>query len=215
MSRRIPGLESARRFTLGILVPVLFALLVRATIVQAYHIPSGSMENTLYPGDYVLAEKWSFGPLVPGRLPGLATSMPSMRLPGLRSPRPGEVVIFEHPQNPEIDLIKRCVAVAGQTVLIRDKHLFVDGQPFPSPPESKFEDARVLDDRRDNFGPFVVPPGEFFVMGDNRDNSFDSRFFGPVSLDNLRARPFVVYFSWNDHGSHLAKVRWGHLGLVR
>jgi len=212
---KIPGIAAVRRFTTGILVPVLLALLIRATIVQAYHIPSGSMENTLFPGDYVLAEKLSFGPVVPGRLPGLAASPPSVHVPGLRSPRPGEIVIFESPQNPDVDLIKRCIAVAGQELVIRDKQLFVDGRPFPMPRESKHTDPLVLPDRRDNFGPYVVPPGHIFVMGDNRDNSFDSRFFGAVPLTQLRARPLVIYFSWDTSGSWLSKIRWGHLGLVR
>jgi signal peptidase I len=195
-------------------MPVAVALLVRATIVQAYHIPSGSMENTLMPGDFVLAEKLSFGPFVPGRIPGLSSNLPSLRVPGLRQPHPGEIVIFQHPENPDVDLIKRCVAVAGQVVEIRNKRVFVDGKPFPSPQGLKFLDARMLASPRDNFGPYEVPPGHIFVMGDNRDNSFDSRFFGAVPLDNLRARPLLIYFSWNDAARKLHKIRWEHLGLV-
>jgi signal peptidase I len=213
VSTRVPG--SVRRIAVGLFVPVLLALLVRATIVQAYHIPSGSMENTLLPGDFVLAEKVSFGPLVPGRLPGITAALPSLRVPALRHPHPGEIVIFQHPENPDIDLIKRCIAVAGQIVEIRDKEVLVDGEPAWGPPGLKHSDRRMLTNQRDNFGPFEVPPGHIFVMGDNRDNSFDSRFFGAVPLDNLRARPLLIYFSWNGDGGPLRKIRWTHLGIVR
>lgn len=208
------GLRRLGRSLGGLALPLVLALFVRATLVQAYHIPSGSMEDTLFPGDFVLAEKLSFGAYVPGRLPGTNTSLPSLRLPGFRSPRPGEIVIFENPDDTSVDLIKRCVAVAGQTVEVRDKELYVDGEPVLPPPGLKHSDGRVLPGNRDNFGPYVVPPGHLFVMGDNRDNSFDSRFFGAVPVDKLRARPLAVYFSWNRAASWLGKVRWAHLGGV-
>lgn len=195
-------------------IPIAIALLVRATLVQAYHIPSGSMEDTLFPGDFVLAEKLSYGPWVPGRVPGMAAAVPSMRIRGLREVRPGDVVIFESPRDPDIDLVKRCVAVAGQTVEMRNKRLYVDGRPFGDPATSKSVDPRALVPR-DQFGPFVVPEGYFFAMGDNRDNSFDSRFFGAVPLANVRAHPIAIYFSWNAAGEALGKIRWRHLGGVR
>jgi signal peptidase I len=205
----------ARSIASGIGVPIALALLVRATLVQAYHIPSGSMENTLFPGDFVLAEKLSFGPYLPGRLPGVSAQLPSWHLPGLRPPHPGDVVIFEHPEDPSVDLIKRCVAVAGQTVEVRDKELWIDGQRVSSPPGLKHVDTRMQPGLRDHYGPIVVPPNHIFVMGDNRDNSHDSRFFGPVSLDKLRARPLAVYFSWDEAAGLARKVRWQHLGAVR
>jgi len=203
-----------RRFATGMAVPLAIALVVRATLVQAYHIPSGSMEDTLFPGDFVIAEKLSFGPHVPGRLPGTSAMLPSIRVPGFRTPRPGDLVIFQHPEQPDVDLIKRCVAVAGQTVEMRDKRLFVDGLEVPAPRGSKHVDPRSVP-QRDRFGPYVVPDNHFFALGDNRDQSFDSRFFGAVPLANLRAHPLAVYFSWNAHGRFPAKVRWRHLGAVR
>ena len=203
-----------RRALTGIGVPIAIAFLVRATLVQAYHIPSGSMEDTLFPGDFVLAEKVSFGPSVPGRIPFISALVPSIRVPGLRTPHPGDLVIFESPEDPEIDLIKRCVAVAGQVVEVRNKQLFVDGQPREEAAGCKYTDHRALA-HRDQFGPFTVPPGHFFAMGDNRDNSFDSRFFGPVPIENVRAHPLAVYFSWDGHATASSKVRWGHLGGVR
>jgi signal peptidase I len=208
-------LRRARRVTTSIILPVGIALLVRATLVQAYHIPSGSMEDTLFPGDFVLAEKVTFGPTLPGRLPGVAATLPSLRVPGLRQPHPGEVVIFQHPEDPSVDLIKRVVATAGQTVEVRDKVLYVDGRAAPLPSGSKHGDPHVQAGNRDNFGPYVVPAGEIFVMGDNRDNSFDSRFFGAVPLTMVRARPLAVYFSWNGAARLRYKIRWTHLGHLR
>jgi len=195
-------------------LPLAVALTVRATLVQAYHIPSGSMENTLFPGDFVLAEKLSFGAHVPGRVPGGSALLPSIRVPGIRPPRPGDLVIFQHPEQRDVDLVKRCVAVAGQTVEIRDKQLFVDDVEIAAPPGLKHVDARSVAGR-DQFGPYVVPAGHFFALGDNRDNSLDSRAFGAVPLANLRARPLAVYFSWDTHARAAAKIRWRHLGTVR
>ena len=205
----------ARRLATSIVLPVAVVLVVRATLVQAYHIPSGSMEDTLFPGDLVLAEKVSFGPSVPGRFPGLKNPLPSVRVPGLRPVRQGEIVIFEHPEDPAVDLIKRVVATSGQVVEVRDKLLYVDGVAAPWPAEAKHDDPRVQRGRRDNFGPYRVPDGHFFVMGDNRDNSFDSRFFGAVPQAALRARPLAVYFSWNGAAPLRDKIRWTHLGPVR
>ncbi len=164
------------------------ALILRATVVQAFNIPSGSMEDTLLVGDFILGEKITFR---------------------FRSPRPGEVVIFRHPKIPGRDLIKRCVALEGDTVLIVNKVLYVNGRRFPDPPKAKYVDPRIIPARyapRDNFGPYVVPKGHIFVMGDNRDNSDDSRFWGPLPLKNVKARPLFVYFSINP-GPRPPRVR--------
>jgi signal peptidase I len=206
--------QRLRRWGAGLALPLAVAFVVRATLVQAYHIPSGSMEDTFMPGDFVLAEKVSFGPHVPGRVPGGSALLPSVRVPGLRSPRPGDLVIFQHPEQPDVDLVKRCVAIAGQEVEIRDKRLYVDGVAVADPPGMKHVDPRRLA-KRDRFGPYVVPRDHFFALGDNRDQSFDSRFFGAVPIANLRARPVAIYFSWDSAGRLADRIRWRHLGAVR
>ena len=204
----------------SIFVAVFLAVLIRATFVQAYHIPSGSMEDTLFEGDYVLGDKLTFGTQIPDRLPIWNTKLPSFRMPGFRSPGPGDLVIFEFPEDPSRDFIKRCVAVAGQTVEIRNKVVYVDDKPFVNPGGVKYTDSRRRMGRfnpRDNYGPYKVPPGHLFVMGDNRDNSYDSRFWGPVSLDKIKAHPLVIYFSWDPSAPFwnlVRKVRWGRLGTV-
>jgi len=178
------------------------------------------MEDTLLEGDYVLGDKLTFGTQIPDRLPFFNTKLPSFRLPGFWSPSSGDLVIFEFPQDASRDFIKRCVAAAGQTVEIKDKVLFVDGKPFVNPPGVKYEDPRVWGGQyqpRDNYGPYRVPPGHIFVMGDNRDSSYDSRFWGPVPLEKVKAHPLFIYYSWDSAKplwNVFAKIRWGRLGLL-
>ena len=214
------GNKAIRESIRSVFYAIFLAVLIRATLVQAYHIPSGSMEDTLLEGDYVLGDKVTFGTQIPDRIPILNTKLPSFRMPGFRSPNPGELVIFEFPEDPTRDFIKRCVAVEGQTVEVKNKELRVDGKPFENPSGVKYTDRRELPRRfsqRDNFGPYKVPPGYIFVMGDNRDNSYDSRFWGPVAMDKIKAHPLLIYHSWNPSGpvwNLLEKIRWWRLGLV-
>ena len=214
------GRKVIYEYAKSIFVAVFLAVLIRATLVQAYHIPSGSMEDTLFEGDYVLGDKLTFGTQIPDRLPIWNTKLPSFRMPGFRNPSSGDLVIFEFPEDPSRDFIKRCIAVAGQTVQVRDHVVFVDGKPFENPKGVKHTDTRRRTGRfspRDSYGPYKVPPGHLFVMGDNRDNSYDSRFWGPVSLDKIKAHPLFIYFSWDPAApiwNPLRKIRWGRLGMV-
>jgi len=167
-----------RNWTETLVWSLAIALVLRYFVVQAYRIPSGSMEDTLLVGDFLLAEKITYR---------------------FRDPKPGEIVIFKYPMNPSKDFVKRCIAVGGQTVYIKDKVVFVDGKPFPDPPSVKYSDPQVLSpvlSARDNFGPLTLPKGEFFVLGDNRDNSHDSRFWGPLKREFIIAKPMFIYFSW-------------------
>ena len=166
------------------ILAIAIALILRATVIQAFTIPSGSMEDTLLIGDFLIGEKITYH---------------------FRPPHRGEVIIFEHPKVKGRDLIKRCVAVAGDTVEVRDKVLYVNGKRVPLPPHGKHSDPRFIP-RRDNFGPYVVPPGCVFAMGDNRDNSEDSRFWGPLPLKNIKARPVFVYMSI-DFGPEARTIR--------
>jgi len=179
----------------SIIWAVVMALIIRALVIQAFKIPSGSMEDTLLVGDYLLANKFLYG--APVDVPG--TNIQLFRLPGLRDPRPGDIVIFRSPVEPSRDLIKRCVAVGGQTVEVRNKILYVDGQKAADPPLSKRTDPNVYSaaaNPRDNFGPFVVPESSFFMMGDNRDNSADSRYFKAVPKRLIKGRAMSIYWSW-------------------
>jgi signal peptidase I len=225
--------SSVKEYTSSLLIAVALALFIRTTVVQAFYIPSGSMEDTLLVGDYLLANKFVYG--APIDVPLADYTL--FRLPGLRDPHPGDIVIFRSPTDPDRDLIKRCVAVGGQKLQVVDKVLYVDGQPFPNPPHSKHSDPETYPatvNPRDNFGPLVVPPGHFFMMGDNRDNSADSRYFGAVPKELIKGKAMIIYWSWDADtrppyytglasipalaGTFLwrlpARVRYGRLGDI-
>jgi signal peptidase I len=175
--------------SLGIAFILAFA--IKTSIVEAYKIPSKSMEDTLLVGDFLLANKFLYG----SRLPLIG-----VRLPAIRDPKPGDVVIFKFPKDSSTNYIKRCIAVGGQVVEIKNKVVYVDGKEFPNPTSAKFEDpgrvAPAPQSPRDNFGPIRVPPGCFFMMGDNRDSSYDSRFWGFVPRDMVLGKAMVIHWSW-------------------
>ena len=179
----------------SVLIAIGLALLIRTGVVQAFYIPSGSMEDTLLVGDYLLANKFVYG--APFDVPLINISL--FRLPALREPEPGDIVIFRSPVDEDRDLIKRCVAVGGQEVQIVNKVLYIDGAPFEDPPLAKYTDRHYLPSEstsRDNFGPYTVPPGHFFMMGDNRDNSLDSRYWRAVPKDLIKGKAMNIYWSW-------------------
>ena len=183
----------------SILIAIGLALLIRTGVVQAFYIPSGSMEDTLLVGDYLLANKFVYG--APIDIPG--TNISLFRLPALRDPQSGDIVIFRSLEDPDRDLIKRCVAVGGQEVRVVNKVLYVDGEPFEDPPLAKYTDRKYYPaaaNPRDNFGPYVVPEGRFFMMGDNRDNSADSRYWLSVPRELIKGKAMSIYWSWaSDH----------------
>lgn len=161
------------------LIALVAAVLLRIFVVSAYRVNSGSMEDSLLAGDYIFVNKlaYEYG----------------------TDPRPGDIIVFKYPNNPEKDFIKRIVALPGQTVEIADKVLYVDGEVAPIPANSKHVDRRIIPgdlSYRDNFGPYIVPDGEYFVIGDNRDDSRDSRFWGSVPRENLKGKAVFVYWSW-------------------
>jgi len=184
-----------REYVESFAVALILALIIKCSVVEAYKIPSGSMEDTLLIGDFLLANKFIYGSKVP-LLP--------IRLPALREPKPGDIVIFKYPQNPKVNYIKRCVAVEGQTVEIRNKVLYVDGKKIPDPPLGKHTDPYVRHegrDPRDNFGPYKVPKGYLFMMGDNRDNSADSRYWGPdhqLPRELVVGKAMIIHWSWDS-----------------
>lgn len=184
------SLQVLREYVESFGIALIMALIIKCSVVEAYKIPSGSMENTLLVGDFLLANKFIYGAKIP-LLP--------IRLPALREPKPGDIVIFKYPQNPRVNYIKRCVAVEGQTVEIRSKVLYVDGKRFPDPPLAKYTDPVSRGpgrDPRDDFGPYKVPSGHLFMLGDNRDNSADSRFWGPLSRELVLGKAMIIHWSW-------------------
>lgn len=161
------------------LLALLAAVLLRLFVVSAYRVSSASMENAMFEGDYLFVNKlaYSFG----------------------QPPQVGDIIVFKYPNNPSKDFIKRIVALPGQTVQLADKAVYVDEEIAAIPATSKNTDGRILPGElsfRDNFGPYTVPIGEYFVLGDNRDDSRDSRFWGSVPEENLRGKAVFVYWSW-------------------
>jgi signal peptidase I len=189
-----------REYAEIIVLAVGLALLVRTFFIQAFRIPSESMEDTLLVGDFLFANKLLYGPKLP---------FVDVRVPAIRDPKPGDIIIFRFPLDPKIDYIKRCVAVEGQTVELIDDQLYVDGV-LREEPFTKY----VFGSRPDrHFGPFTVPPGQIFMMGDNRDNSADSRAWGPLDKKLIAGKAMFIYFSWNPR-SHT--IRFSRIGdLIR
>ena len=192
-----PAHSTAREWYESLLVAGIFVLFVRTFVVQTYQVPTGSMERTILVGDHLLVNKFAFGP----RLPFLAKWLP------YRDVRPGDIVVFKKPGddvNPGNVLVKRAVAKGGDTVQVRDKQLYVNGQAEQRStiqhidPET-YPDSPAIPDmarRRDQFGPFTVAPNSFFGMGDNRDNSLDSRYWGAIPRNHIFGRPVVLYWSY-------------------
>jgi signal peptidase I len=180
----------------GIGIPLILALIIKTSVVEAYVIPSGSMENTLYAGDQILGNKFIYGMKLP--IPFI-----DIRLPAIEKPKTGDIVIFKFPPNPAQNYIKRCIATEGQTVEIQNKRVYVDGKLLQLPDEGKYTDDRMIPYNteiygglRDNIPPFKVPENKLFMMGDNRDNSADSRFWGFVDEELVMAKALVVLWSW-------------------
>lgn len=186
----------------AIAIALVLALFIRTFVVQAFKIPSGSMLNTLQIGDHILVNKFIYGV----KLPFIQKTV----IP-VKDPKRDDIVVFIYPEDPKKDFIKRVVGVEGDVVEMKDKRLYVNGERVEKD-YTIHTDRRVLPaqfTKRDNFGPVTVPKESLFVMGDNRDNSHDSRFWGFVPLKAVKGKAFMIYFSWNgrDHS-----VRWGRMG---
>lgn len=184
--------------------PVIFALIlagiIRTFIIQPFKIPSGSMEDTLLVGDHLMAVKFLYGIKIP---------FTDKRILKIRDPEAGDIIVFKFPDDPSKDFIKRCIATGGQRVEIKYKVVYVDGVEQKLPEHAKFVDDFILPhNHRDNISEFVVPDDMFFMMGDNRDNSNDSRFWGYVPYKNIVGKAFIIYWSWDKDSSHVRHVRW-------
>lgn len=194
---------------------VAIALLLRVFVVQAFRIPSGSMEDTLLVGDFILVDKITYGPR-------LNIGIAEGRLPGLRRPRTGDIIVFKYPLDPSKDFVKRLIAGPGQTVHIVNRKVYVDGELFPDPSRSKHGDPTVLSgtySNRDNYGPVTIPEGQYFFMGDNRENSRDSREWGFVPEEYIKGRALIIYLSWDPDPTIpwfnlIHKIRWSHIFSV-
>ena len=304
-----------REYTEAILVALIAAMILRILVVQAFRIPTGSMKDTLLVGDFLLVNKFIYGVRTPDRIPLIDVKIPYVRLPGFKDPKPGEIIVFKYPENPKLDYIKRCIAVEGQTVEVREGYVYVDGKPegkskfikrvydpaegvytlhyritrdngksylvryyennhytsntfgpitasngrvvemregelfidgepggtavlidkkywqgkgsyllryrITDKNEQSFEIIRTEQVHRipENYGPVTVPRGHLFAMGDNRNNSADSRVWGFMPKENLVGQALIIYWSWNKDTPLYKigkKIRWARIGhLIR
>ena len=188
----------------AILIAVVLALFIRTFIIQAFKIPSGSMKETLKIGDHILVNKFIYGV----KLPFSQTTI----IP-VKNPKRGDIIVFKFPEDPGKDFIKRVIGVAGDVIEIQDKQVFVNHK-HPDQSYGVYKDPHVIPaglQPRDNFGPVTVPKNSLFVMGDNRDCSYDSRFWGFVDLKKVKGKAFIIYWSW-DKGNF--DVRWSRIGSL-
>jgi signal peptidase I len=195
-----------REYAEAIIMALVLALFIRTFIVQAFKIPSGSMIPTLQIGDHILVNKLSYGI----RMPFLEKYLVDYATPGR-----GDVVVFIFPEDESKDFIKRVVAVAGDTVEVRAKKVYINGKAVDDPHAhfAGYDPQAGGAGSGDEFGPKTVPENHIFVMGDNRDRSYDSRFWGYVNLNAVRGKAFLIYWSWDGNDRW---VRWERLGnLIR
>jgi len=187
--------STLREYFESIVIAVILALFIRTFVVQAFKIPTGSMENNLLIGDHLLVNKFVLGP---------TTSRLERALLPVADVKRGDVIVFKYPEEPERDFIKRVIGLPGETLEVRDKKVFINGtaldepyahylQPVASP--SEFHEVTSFD-VRDRYGPVTVPPNQFFMMGDNRDNSQDSRYWGFLPRENIKGKSLVIYWSY-------------------
>lgn len=219
-------LRAAWDWTRSIVVAFALFLLIRTFLVEAFKIPTSSMERTLLVGDFLLVNKAVYGAEIPAT---------GFRLPALAEPARGDVVVFNPPHEPTKNYVKRLVGMPGDTLEMRDKTLYIDGRPHREPyaryldregdsvhPGMRWQSGHLIagpstyHPTRDNWGPLVVPDSSYFVLGDNRDNSEDSRYWGFVEREEIRGRPWIVYYSYDPDLSvdfpWLTGVRWTRIG---
>lgn len=241
-----PTRRKAMETVKAVLIALLAALILRQFVIASYNVPTGSMKDTILIGDFMFVNKFIYGARTPVWVgipfTEIGFYVPHFRFPAIAEPKTNDIVVFDFPKEPRIDYIKRCVASGGETIEVKDRVLYRDGQPEGRfmPLENRFDPeegqtisyARVIRNdgksyvirhalnsfgRNDNFGPVTIPQDHFFMMGDNRDNSLDSRFWGFVSRDQIGGKPLMIWLSWDTvvpGYRFYDKIRWSRLGSV-
>jgi signal peptidase I len=202
--------STTREYLEALIIAGIFLGFTNTFVVKTFFIPSASMEETLLIGDHLFVNRFIFG---------TALSAPERKMLPLRPVRRGDIVIFRSPEKPRIDMVKRCVGLPGDEVRILEKDLYINGQWVDDASYTWHRDPRVFPDRsgvpdsarrRDNFGPFTVPEDHYFCLGDNRDQSYDSRFWGPVPAHFVKGRAFMIYWSFGGETSDGVWRGWGY-----
>jgi len=219
--------QSAWEWTKSLAAALIIWFFLRALLVEAFRIPSGSMENTLLIGDFLFVNKALYGAEMP---------VVHKRLPAFREPERGDVVIFDSAIEPGVNVVKRVIGMPGDTIAMEDNVISINGKPLdesyviktsphsdPEDPQMRAWQVRYLVGREarayrptlKNWGPLLVPADSFFVMGDNRDNSYDSRYWGFLGRDRIRGRPLFIYYSYDKNGilplPFFTAIRWDRI----
>jgi len=186
--------STVREYYEALLIAIIFVNFARIFVFQAFKIPTGSMEDNLKVGDHIVVNKFIYGPV----------PRPWLKVFPLRDIKRGDIIVFRYPLQPETDYVKRVVGLPGDTLMVRDKNVYINGKML-NEPYTIHEDPMVYPPQpalpepyrsRDQYGPYTVPGGHYFAMGDNRDRSSDSRFWGTVPRSMIKGRAFMVYWSW-------------------
>ena len=196
----------AREYAEAIIIALIAALIIRAYVIQAFKIPSGSMIPTLLIGDHILVNKFIYGTTIP---------FSDKRVLVFKKPERGDIIVFKYPENPKKDFIKRVVATGGDKIESKNKVIYINGSKMSESYAQHTDNAMLPTGMslRDNFEPITVPENKFFVMGDNRDQSHDSRFWGFVDLKEIKGEALIIYWSWNSDDSGLFnKIRFSRIG---
>lgn len=203
-----------REYAEAFIIAVIFLRFTQIFILQTFYIPSGSMEKTLLIGDHLFVNRFIYGP---------APTSPEKGILPSRDIQRGDIVVFRSPENPNIDVVKRCVGVPGDTIDVQAKQLYINGKAVQDASYAIHTDPITYSElsfndqyrRRDNFGPETVPPGHYFCMGDNRDHSYDSRFWGMLPRHLIKGRALFIYWSnggptddgeWRGMGARLRQL---------
>ncbi len=189
-----------KEYSEALIIAIILALIIRTFFIQAFKIPSGSMLETLQIGDHLLVNKIGYGIKVP---------FTHYMLAEFNDPQHGDIVVFEFPEDPSKDFIKRVIGLPGDTIEIREKHVYRNGEKLDEP-YTQHTDTVTNASRRDNMAPVTVPEGKYFVMGDNRDESYDSRFWGFVDRNKIKGKAWLLY--WSSNG--LSNIRWNRIGQI-
>jgi signal peptidase I len=193
-----------REYAEAIVIAAVLALFIRTFVVQAFKIPSGSMKNTLLVGDHLLVNKFLYGTHIP------FTHIIIMKI---RDPKRGDIIVFKYPEDESKDFIKRVIGTPGDVVQEIAKKIYINGKPIPEP-YTIYRDDEILPKSmgpKDNFGPIFVPPHKYFMMGDNRDRSHDSRYWGFVDESKIIGKAMILYWSWDGDGT---LIRWDRIGRI-
>jgi len=190
----------------AIVIAIVLALFIRTFVVQAFKIPSGSMQPTLLIGDHILVSKFIYGVGIP---------FTNIKLFDIKKPARGDVIVFIYPEDESKDYIKRVVGLPGDTIRIADKQIFINGDPYDDGIGVYTDPVTLargqINSSRDNLGPITVPPNALFVLGDNRDHSSDSRFWGFVDINKVKGKAFIIYWSWESAFNNFRITRIGRL----